>query len=204
MKNKHILYLIMMPTIMMLGTSCYKDYLSPTPTTSISDASAFSTSDRVVSQVRSLYASLRSGQFYGGRYQIYNDVRGEDFINEQTNGVTALEVWNFSVGNSNSQVQNLWSQAYYVINLCNVFLDGMTAKGNAVVGTALAANYNAEAKFIRALSYYSLLQLYAFSWQYRFWRLLIGKKYSSGSIHANFSRFKCCRSCTSFNLFYSN
>jgi hypothetical protein len=37
----------------------------------------------------------------------------------------------------------------------------MAAKGNGIVGSALAANYNAEAKFLRALSYYSLLQLYA-------------------------------------------
>jgi hypothetical protein len=37
----------------------------------------------------------------------------------------------------------------------------MTAKGTAVVGTALSANYQAEARLLRALSYYSLLQLYA-------------------------------------------
>jgi hypothetical protein len=33
--------------------------------------------------------------------------------------------------------------------------------GSAVVGSALASNYIAEAKFVRAVTYYSLLQLYA-------------------------------------------
>lgn len=37
----------------------------------------------------------------------------------------------------------------------------MTAKGTAVVGTQLSNNYQAEARLLRALSYYSLLQLYA-------------------------------------------
>jgi hypothetical protein len=37
----------------------------------------------------------------------------------------------------------------------------MAAGGNTVVGSALANNYNAEARFVRAVSYYSLLQLYA-------------------------------------------
>lgn len=161
MRIKHIKSVALYICMPLLFTACYKDYLSPVPSTSFSESSAFATSDRILNQVRGLYSALRLGAFYGGRYQIYNDIRGEDFINEQTNGVTGLEVWNFTVGNSNNQVTGLWSQAYYVINLCNVFLEGMTSKGNAVVGTTLANNYNAEAKFIRALSYYSLLQLYA-------------------------------------------
>jgi hypothetical protein len=37
----------------------------------------------------------------------------------------------------------------------------MAAKGTAVVGTPLSNNYQAEARLLRALSYYSLLQLYA-------------------------------------------
>jgi hypothetical protein len=37
----------------------------------------------------------------------------------------------------------------------------MASKGTTVVGTSLAANYVAEAKLVRALCYYSLLQYYA-------------------------------------------
>jgi hypothetical protein len=104
---------------------------------------------------------MRSGQFYGGRYVIYNDIRADEFINELTNGVTGLELWNETQNNNNAQVLGLWAQAYFTINLCNVFLDGMASTGTAVVGTALSNNYIAEARFVRALCYYSLLQLYA-------------------------------------------
>ncbi|HEX2607639.1 MAG TPA: RagB/SusD family nutrient uptake outer membrane protein [Flavisolibacter sp.] len=158
MKNK-IIYSFLLTGIIM--ASCSKESLNPIPTTSISNASAFATKDRVENQVRGLYGALRSGQFYGGRYVVYNDIRGEEFLNELTNGVTGLEVWNLTANNNNAQVTGLWSQAYYVINLVNVFLDGMNTTGTAVVGDALSKNYTAEARLLRALSYYSLLQLYA-------------------------------------------
>ncbi len=158
MKNK-LLYLLVASGLV-LG-SCQKSRITPSPTTAISDLSAFSTPDRVLNQVRSLYSNMRNGQFYGGRYVIYNDIRCDEFINELTNGVTGLEVWNGTLNNNNNQVTALWAQAYYVINLCNVFLQGMTNTGNTVVGSTLAANYNGEARFVRALCYYSLLQLYA-------------------------------------------
>ncbi|MFI5132917.1 MAG: RagB/SusD family nutrient uptake outer membrane protein [Chitinophagales bacterium] len=145
-----------------LLTSCHKNaFLYPIPTTAIADVSAFDTPDRVLNQVKGLYGATKSGGFLGGRYLIYNDVRAENFINETSNGVTALQTWNFTLNNSANEVTGAWSAAYFAINSCNVFLDGMTAKGNGVVGSALAANYNAEAKFLRALCYYSLLQLYA-------------------------------------------
>lgn len=159
--KKAIIYIGLITTLT-VATSCHKDYLNPVPTTSISSASAFATSDRILNQVRGLYSGLRSGSFYGGRYLIYNDIRADEFINELTNVVTGLDVWNGTQNNSSANsVISLWGQAYFTINLCNVFLDGMNAGGNTVVGSALAANYTAEAKFIRAVSYYSLLQLYA-------------------------------------------
>jgi hypothetical protein len=143
-------------------TACHRDYLNPVPQTSIADVSAFSTVNRVQTQLMSLYGALKGGGLYGGRAVIYGDIRGEDFINETQNLVTGSDVWAENCTNSATAVTGLWSQAYYTINSVNVFLDGMAnAGGSAVVGSALAANYIAEAKFIRALSYYTLLQYYA-------------------------------------------
>jgi hypothetical protein len=158
--KRQILYISLFTAVMV--TSCKKEEaLYPVPTTSISDASAFETPDRILNQVRGLYATLRNGNFYGGRYLIYNDIRAEEFLLEDPNEVTGAGVWGLSVNNSTNNVKDLWSQAYFTINRCNVFLDNMAAKGNNVVGNDLAANYNAEARLIRGLSYYSLLQLYA-------------------------------------------
>lgn len=141
--------------------SCKRDLLTPVSQTSITDASAFSTPARVQAQLLSLYSVMKSGNFYGGRYVIYGDIKGEDFINETGNLVTGSDVWNLNPTNSATAVQTLWAQAYATINDCNIFLDGMGSVGTAVVGSATANNYIAEAKLIRAVSYYSLLQYYA-------------------------------------------
>lgn len=141
--------------------SCNRDLLTPIPQTSVSDVSAFSTTTRVQTQLLSLYGALKDGNFYGGRYLIYGDIRGEDFINETSNLVTGSDVWNLNATNSATAVVNLWYYAYLTINKCNIFLDGMAAGGSNVVGAETAAKYIAEAKLIRGLSYYSLLQYYA-------------------------------------------
>lgn len=150
--------------MVLFSTSCkkQKEYLNPIPQTSITDVTAFETPARIANQVNSLYGALKSGSFFGGRAQIAGDIRGEDFLNETTNGVTGYDVWLMNAtGTSQNFIKNCWSQAYYVINLCNLFIDGMAAKGSSVVGTTLSNNYLGEAKFVRALTYYWLLQFYA-------------------------------------------
>ena len=142
--------------------SCKRSLLSPVPQTSITDATAFDTPARVAQQVLSLYGALKSGTFFGGRAQIAGDIRGEDFINKTTNLVTGADVWQLNcTGTSTNFVKNMWGQAYFVINLCNLFIDGMATKGTSVVGASLSNNYLGEARYVRALTYYWLLQFYA-------------------------------------------
>ncbi|RYY19567.1 MAG: RagB/SusD family nutrient uptake outer membrane protein [Chitinophagaceae bacterium] len=142
-------------------SSCTKDeYLNPVSQTSLSDATAFDTKDRIVNQVNGIYLALKSGQLLGGRYFIYNDVRGENFLSNDGNRVTARAAWEFSETSGDNEVNNLWSAAYTAINRANLFLDGMTTKGDAVAG-ADAAKFRGEARFVRAVTYYSLLQFFA-------------------------------------------
>ncbi|ARK12026.1 RagB/SusD family nutrient uptake outer membrane protein [Fibrella sp. ES10-3-2-2] len=159
--KKTIINFAIFGTLITSFTACDRDLLTPIPQTSVSDASAFSTPTRVQGQLLSLYAGLKSGNFYGGRYVIYGDIRGENFMNETSNLVTGSDVWALNATNSATAVQTLWSAAYLAINKANIFIDGMAAGGATIVGADLAGKYVAEAKLIRALSYYSLLQYYA-------------------------------------------
>ena len=155
------LYIAILCSAVILISSCEKELLNPTLKTSVAAENAFDTQFRIESQANSLYSSLKNGSFYGGRYLAYGNIRGEDFINETGNLVTASDVWSMNLANSATSVKGLWSQGYLTINRCNVFIDGMNAKGNAIVGSVDGAKYIAEARLIRALSYYSLLQLFA-------------------------------------------
>ncbi len=159
--KKHYLYIILAAGLLS-ATGCHKSNLTPVPTTLISDLSAFSTAARIEGQVRAIYASIKNAGMFGGRYQIFNDIRGGDFMNDRTNVVTGYDIWSYTPSNSSTNsVQNHWSRAYYVINLANVFIDGMAISGTSVVSDAIGKGYVAEARLLRALSYYSLLQFYA-------------------------------------------
>lgn len=160
--KKNLIYVLMVAGLVQLSSCAKENFVNPVPTNVISDLTAFDSKVRIEGQVRSIYASIKNAGMYGGRYMIFNDIRGGDFMNERTNVVTGFDVWNYTPSNSSTNsVQNHWSRAYYVINLANVFLDGMAAKGTAVVGATVSNNYQAEARLLRAMSYYSLLQLYA-------------------------------------------
>jgi len=141
-----------------LFASCQKDRLEPIPQTSLSDAVAFSTPERAQQQVNGLYAALKAGQLYAGRYMVYQDVRGEDFINITNNGVTAFLTWNFTVTPTANEVQNFWAAAFAAINRANVVIDGLAG---SPIADNLRKQYIAEAKVVRAIAYYALLQLYA-------------------------------------------
>jgi hypothetical protein len=142
-------------------SACHREYLDPAPQNAISDASAFSTAARISNQMPGLYSSLKNGAFYGGRYIVYGDIRGEDFLAQDPNLVTNYDVWFLNPTNTATAVKGLWLQAYQVINACNVFIDGMNSKGLDVVGTTTGNAYVGEARLIRAIAYYSLLQFYA-------------------------------------------
>lgn len=160
MKKKLLYAAIAIGVIHLAG--CKKEDLEPVPTNVVSDLSAFDSEVRIVGQVNAIYATIKNAGMYGGRYQIFNDIRGGDFQNDRTNVVTGFDVWNYTPSNSSgNSVQAVWARAYYAINLANVFLAGMDTKGASVVGDAKANNFRAEARFVRAMSYYALLQLYA-------------------------------------------
>jgi hypothetical protein len=151
------------------STSCQNDLLNPIPQTQISDKVAFDTPARVALQATSLYSFVKTGNFLGGRFQIYNDIRGEEFINLTSNAVTGLTVWNHTeTETSANDVANCWIYGYQAINQINVFLAGLDDNANKFVAPTFPGNfattanqYRGEARLLRALCYYSLLQLYA-------------------------------------------
>ncbi len=145
---------------MMSVSSCDKDFLEAVPELDLSDATVFSTPARVLSQVNGLYASAKSGSLFGGRYQIYNDIRAEEWVNRTTNSVTGYSTYQGNQDPTDTYIASFWSQGYLTINRINLFLDGLAANPNAV-DAALATNYKGEAKFLRALTYFSLVQIFA-------------------------------------------
>ncbi|MBL7808796.1 MAG: RagB/SusD family nutrient uptake outer membrane protein [Saprospiraceae bacterium] len=158
---KKISILLIAAGALMVPNACQKDLLDPAPLNSLSSATAFSTPDRFISLLNGLYDNVKSGAFYGSRFTVYGDIRAEEFLNETTNNVTGFSVWNHTVSETNiNDVNNLWNAAYYAINSCNIFIEGADANRAVINDDAKVNSYIAEARFLRALCYHSLLSLY--------------------------------------------
>ena len=153
-----------------LGTfSCNNDLLNPTSQITLSDQVVFSNPARIGLQVQGLYSFVKAGNLLGGRAQVYGDIRANDFLNRTNNAVTGLTVWNHTeTETSTNDVVNMWGAAYSAINQINVFLAGLDANAASFVAptfpttfAATSLNYQGEARLLRALCYYTLLQFYA-------------------------------------------
>ncbi|MEO5997066.1 MAG: RagB/SusD family nutrient uptake outer membrane protein [Chitinophagaceae bacterium] len=142
--------------------SCKKTAdLNPIPTTLISDVSAFATPARISNQVNGAYATFKGTGLWGSNYLLYNDARAGDFISTNQNPLQGGLTYALLADPSTTDVSVVWQQSYQVINGCNVFLAGMISTGAAVAGDSLNKNYTGEIRALRAMAYYSLLQLYA-------------------------------------------
>jgi hypothetical protein len=158
MKKKHMkIKILSFALAALFFTACKKENLAPIPQTALSDAVAFQSPERVAQQVNGMYAAVKSGQFYGGRYIVYNEIRGEDHLNQTQNGVTGFQTWNFTVTPTTNEVQNLWGAAYQAINRINVVLLGLET---SPISDQLKNQYRGEARFLRGLSYFALVTMY--------------------------------------------
>ncbi|HZH96116.1 MAG TPA: RagB/SusD family nutrient uptake outer membrane protein, partial [Flavisolibacter sp.] len=156
--NKYFTGLFVLSAFLFLS-ACKKEKLSPEPQTAFSEAQAFANPQRIQQQVFGVYSAMKNGNFLGGRGLVYNDVRGEDWLNITGNGVTGLAAWNFSIVSSDNQTEGFWTNGYATINRANVVLQGLD-ENEAKVGTAVANNYRGELRFLRAVSYFYLVNLY--------------------------------------------
>lgn len=163
---KNIIKFFVLIFVMLLPGSCSKENLDPVPKTSISDLTAFDTKDRIVGQVNGLYDRMKNGQYRGGRFLIYNDIKAENFNNLLSNGVTGYQTWQNLVTESTNEVDGLWVAVYAAINGINVFIEGLDASRldpikAASITEAEYNQYKGEALTLRGLCYFDLLQLYA-------------------------------------------
>lgn len=160
MKNFKYFSLLLMVAV--YAISCTKTVdLNPVPTTLIADAAAFETPARISNQINGLYATFKGTGLWGSDYILYSEARAGEFISTNQNPLQGGLTYMMLTDPGTTDVNIVWQQAYQTINACNVFLEGMDASGKKVVGDSLYNNYTAEAKVLRAVTYYSLLQLYA-------------------------------------------
>src|SRR5665647_90784 len=146
-------------------TSC-KKVLETTPYGSITDATAFATADRCALSLNGIYDAAQSTSFvngttdrrgypFGAANIEQGDMRGEDMVN-----VAAFFQITYQ-GTYNSASANcvgLWKGLYILINNANIGIAGFRQAGaNGNITSVVATQYEAECRFLRAMSHHEAL-----------------------------------------------
>lgn len=154
---KKSLYIIPVITVALALTACdSEEYLDKQPILSTTSSTIFSSKDKIEANLLGIYGEAKSYLAYKGA--AYNDVRGDDVASLSSNIYECYCVYEMVVGLSTSDNSTTWSSLYSTINEANTFLENIE-KAKEIVG-ADYAQYVAEAKFLRAWSYYTLNKLY--------------------------------------------
>lgn len=130
------------------------------PTQSIDENNALSTSQDVQVTLTGAYAGLGDGDVLGGGVQYTSQLltdNGEEVFNGTFS--TLDEIWNKAITSRNAVVRDIWLDSYNTINRANNVLSALD-----VVDEDLRDQVEGEARFIRGITYFSLVNLFAKTW----------------------------------------
>jgi len=143
-------------TVLLMGaTGC--NVLNQDPATAVTPDYAFANADRIASASYGMYDALQNAEFLGGRALIYGDARSDDtnassYFSTITNPAATLP--------NDAYATNAWTGGYRTIFGVNYFLQQL-ALNTGKTTPALETQYTAEGKYIRALVYFNLVNLFA-------------------------------------------
>jgi len=143
--------------------SCSNSFIDQVKPLSMTEDVVFSNPEYIEADLLGCYSIFKASNptFMGGNGFVVADSRGDDIVNV-SNPVTMQNTYEMKVLSTDEENSDIWNYAYYSINYSNLFADKL-AKYNCkeLLGEALYNQYIAEARFIRAYSYYVLCQLWS-------------------------------------------
>jgi len=156
LKKYNITLLAVAVVITMALPSCRKA-LFEEPVNSLDPGAAFESKERVEAAAVGMYNQLQNREFFGGRILIYADIRGVDaFPNAQFGNMYQFN----TVTSSDGTTALAYEGGYRTIGEVNLFLKNL-AGATGIVDPEKATQYTGEGEFIRALSYFYLVNLWA-------------------------------------------
>ncbi len=155
--NRYKTINIALAAVMVLTMGSCQKTLFEEPFQNLSPEAAFESPERVEKSAIGMYDQLQNREFLGGRILIYVDQRGADVNPATYFGDIALFT---PVTANNAFAATAYEGGYRTIGEANLFLKNM-AKAGDIVPANKVSQYTGEAKFIRALSYFYLVNLYA-------------------------------------------
>ncbi|WP_293304906.1 RagB/SusD family nutrient uptake outer membrane protein [Pedobacter sp. UBA5917] len=141
------------------ASSCKKDFLNVDPQGQQVAQQFWKTQEDATKGVNAIYANLRTWENLAFPALAIESTGSDEADKGST--VTDAPFFNlydtFTVTSTEGSLQSFWTGQYRNINLCNQVLDNIP---NISMDAGLKARYLAEAKFVRAYSYFRLVRAY--------------------------------------------
>tara|TARA_R110000868_G_scaffold264879_1_gene523504 strand:+ start:18565 stop:19971 length:1407 start_codon:yes stop_codon:yes gene_type:complete len=151
MKNiKHTIFGCVL--VLGLATSCSKDELDIQPTSSIAEAQYFKNDADILGAVIAIYDGM---QAVPKREFAVTEMRSDNGTTLRHEG-EYKQLETFDVDPTNSVSSGYYTANYNVVFRANIVLENI----NVMTDAGKKVNYDAEAKFARALSYFNLVRAY--------------------------------------------
>jgi hypothetical protein len=145
-------------------TGC-EDYLEEAPLLDQSSVLTLSTYNGLNNAIAGAYAPLASGTWYGSYFVLDAEMRaGNATIPTNTDFTSGRMRVPYDLSYNPSSTSGLWGLAYYVISMANNVMANLEGKDVDLITVQDLNNLKAEALFLRALSHFDLVRLYADSY----------------------------------------
>lgn len=166
MKKLHLN--ILLAGLIVISVGC-KKVLDTSPYNAVTDAVSFATAERCALVLNGVYDAAQStpystdnstrGYPFGAANVEQGDCRGEDVVNIQAFfQVTYQATYNSTTANNVS----MWNGLYLLINKANIGINGFQqASTKGVLSAAVASQYEAECRFLRAMAHHEALVMFA-------------------------------------------
>ena len=151
-----------------LTTACNSDFIDKSPELQVSEKSIFESSTRLSAAVDGVYGLAKNGYFLGGFATVAGDNRSDDMMNYGNNSYTMRDTYMHGVNASSLENDYMFYRAYLGINYANIIINGIenTYAGSLPCNDQTAKKYLQECKFVRAISFYYLSQLFGQPYAY--------------------------------------
>jgi len=143
----------------LLASSCKKSFLDVDPQGQQPSAEFWKSADDATKAVNAVYANLRKWENVAFPALVIESVGSDEADKGSTpNDATFWNLYDtYTVTSTEGSLQSFWTGQYQNINLANQVLTNIPA---IEMDENLKARYLAEAKFVRALSYFRLVRAY--------------------------------------------
>ncbi|WP_242085241.1 RagB/SusD family nutrient uptake outer membrane protein [Aestuariivivens sediminis] len=145
--------------IVVFSSGCSNDFIELTPFADANAVDFFKTANDFEVAVNAAYDVLQDGRLYGSGFEFLLEVRSDNgtFDDPASDVGQPFNIDKFQVVPSNTIVEGAYDALYQGIGRCNVILSRIEGVG---IDQAFADRIKGEAKFLRGLFYFHLVQLF--------------------------------------------